>query len=240
MSRTRLDPRTSILAIVLLILATLTGTHPLSFLGLGLLFLFVFVRTQTPWRIYLRNLALLSWFLLFTFFAYAWGDGTTGSGQNALDGLYAIGQLSLVVGWVTILANYLSPLVLVNGLERLLQPLRMFSLPVAKMSIVTMLSLRFIPILVEESQQLHQTYLARGIEIHAGNVRTRLRNYVLLCGPLLNSLFRRVEHLALAMESRAFHVETERTSSYVFRMTRVDYLLLAGTILLLLVIFFHG
>lgn len=164
----------------------------------------------------------------------------TGSREHVLAGLYAIGRLSIVVGWVTILGTCLSALVLVSALERLLQPLRMFSLPINRMSIVTMLSLRFLPIFVEESQHLLQAYLARGIEIHHGNLRTRLRNYVLLCGPLLTSLLRRVEHLALAMESRGFHIETERTLHYAFHITWVDYLFLAGTVLVLLLAGFYG
>ena len=236
--RTRLDPRTVILSIVLLILATFQVTHPLSLLGFSLLLLFILAFTRTPLRVYVRNLALLSWFLLFTFFAYTWEGGVASSWKNVFAGIHAIGQLSIVVGWVTILGNYASPLVLVSGLERLLRPLRMLSLPVSRMSVVTMLSLRFLPVLFEESQHLLQAYIARGIEIHHGNIRTRLQNYVLLCGPLFNNLLRRVEHLTLAIESRAFHVEGERTSRYVFRMSWADYLLLTGNVFLLAVSFY--
>lgn len=235
----RLDPRTAFLATIMLILATFQSNQYFTLLMISLLFLLVLFSTGTPLRIYVRNLSLLTWLLAFTFFAYIWGEGSSDLHDNLDAGLQAIGQISIVVGWATILGNSVSPLALVNGLERLLRPLTLSRLPVSRFSIVAMLTLRFIPVLLQESQHLLDAYIARGIEIQRGSVITRLKNYVLLCGPLFSSLLRRVEHVALAMESRAFYADAERTSFYELRMTWFDYLTLIVSFSVLVFIMVH-
>jgi energy-coupling factor transporter transmembrane protein EcfT len=105
---------------------------------------------------------------------------------------------------------------------------------VQKFSIVAMLSIRFIPILLEERQHLVRAYVARGMDMNERNLLVRLKNYVFLCVPLFNSLLRRTEHLTLAMESRAFRVQADRTSLHEFRMKFPDYLVLGGSILIVL------
>lgn len=226
MLRMPLDPRTAFLATIMFIGATFRASQGMSLLLISLLLLCVLFITETPLRLYARNLLLLAWLLVFTFFAYVWGEGASDIRENVVAGLQAIGQLSIVVGWATILGNSVSPLALVNGLERLLRLSGRLRLPVSRLSIVAMLSLRFIPILIQESQHLRDAYAARGLEIQRGSLITRLKNAVLLCGPLFSSLLRRVEHIASAMESRAFHAEAERTSYCELRMTWGDYLTL--------------
>jgi energy-coupling factor transport system permease protein len=96
-----------------------------------------------------------------------------------------------------------------------------------------MLSIRFIPILHEEKQHLMHTYIARGMDINSKNIPARLKHYVLLCVPLFNSMLRRVDHLALAMDSRAFRAQADRTSLHEFHMQFVDYLVIGVSMTLL-------
>ena len=120
-----------------------------------------------------------------------------------------------------------------NGLERLLRPLQWLGFPVQKLSIVAMLSIRFIPILLEEGQHLVHAYIARGLDLTNGNIAARLKNSVFFCGPLFSSMIRRVEHLTLAMENRAFQAGAERSSLYEFHMKFADYSILCLSFLIL-------
>lgn len=198
----------------------------------GILGIASFITKIPLWK-YFRNLILLSWLLVLTFFVHVWGnqpggyDGTLTLTQNGfMEGGLALGQLVVVVGWVTILGTSSSPLELVSGLERLLHPLQRIGLPVQKFSIIVLLSMRFIPILLEEGQHLVHAYVVRGIELNRGNIITRLKNSVLLCVPLFHNMIRRVEHLTLAMENRAFQVGITRSSLYELHMRSLDYLIL--------------
>ena len=233
----------------MLIMATFLTEHVLYLIGIaGFCTILLFV-TKTPLRVYLRNILFLSWLLIFTFLTTLWGNtpleqsGTllqefsigrlTLTYSRFFDGLFTIGQLIVVVGWVTILGSSSSPLELVNGIERLLRPLQLLGIPIQKLSLVTMLSLRFIPILFEEGQHLVHAYIARGIDLNSGNIAVRLKNFVLLCAPLFSNMIRRVEHLTLAMESRAFQVGAERSSLYPLRMKYPDYFILCVSFLIL-------
>jgi energy-coupling factor transport system permease protein len=206
-----------------------------------------FLVSKTSCRVYLRNVFLLSWLLLFTFIANLWGNSPAGQNMtlehgvvltsaSLFSGILAVGKLSIVAGWVTILATTASPLELINGLEKLLHPLKIAGLSVSKFSIIAMLSLRFIPILFEEGHYLIHAYIARGIDLSQGNLLVRLKNYMLLCGPLFSSMLRRVDHLALAMESRAFRAGAERTSLHELRMKSADYVILCTSLLLFILI----
>ena len=244
-----LDPRTKFLATVGLIAATFLTEDYVYFSGIVVLLLITFLISKTSPRVFLRNVLLLSWLLTFTFFIHVWENVTFTSQERFAQGfsiggiflpyeglivsLLAVSQLLTVVGWVTILGSSTSPLEIVHGLERLLRPLCVFGIPVQKISIVTMLSIRFIPILLEEKHHLMHTYIARGMDLSSKNITARLKHYVLLCVPLFNSMLRRVDHLALAMESRAFQAQADRTSLHELHLQFVDYLVLGGSMALL-------
>lgn len=245
----KLDPRTKFLAMVGLIATTFLMKNFVYFTGIIVLLFIALLISKTPPRVFIRNVLLLSWLLVFTFFLRLWGEMTViyqeGFAQGfsvgnmfipyegLLKSLLAVSQLMTVVGWVTILGCSTSPLEIVHSLERLLRPLRVLGIPVQKFSIVTMLSIRFIPILFEEKEHLVRAYIARGMDVNSKNILARLKHYVLLCVPLFNSMLRRVDHLAIAMESRAFQAQADRTSLYEFRMKFMDYLVLVGIMTLL-------
>ncbi|MBN1552980.1 energy-coupling factor transporter transmembrane protein EcfT [bacterium] len=236
---------------VIFIVTTFLTDQGVQFIGITCVFGLTLILSKTSLRIYLRNITLISWLLLFTFLAHLWGKpllshaelpqgfsirGIFVSYDNVFGGLLAVGQLIVVVGWVTILGATASPLELVNAFESLLRPGKRFGLPVHTFSIIALLSIRFIPILFEEGQCLLHAYIARGLDLHRGTIWVRLKNYVLLCVPLLSTMLRRVEHLTVALESRFFHPGVERTSLEAFHMRRIDYFVLTGSLLLLVLV----
>ena len=244
-----LDPRTKFLATVGLIAATLLTEHFTYLAGIAVLLMVVLLVSKTPLRALIRNVLLLSWLLVFTFLTHFWGTGPlfqpermirgfsvgglTMTHEGFVEGVFAVSQLIIVVGWGTILGYATSPLEMVMGLEQLLRPLRVLGIPVQKFSMMIMLSLRFIPMLFAERQHLVRAYRARGLDLSRGNMFVRLKNYALLCVPLFTSMLRRVEHLTLAMESRAFCPQAERTALHELRMTFTDYLVLGGSLIIL-------
>jgi energy-coupling factor transport system permease protein len=74
------------------------------------------------------------------------------------------------------------------------------------------------------------------MDMNSKNIPIRLKHYVLLCVPLFNSMLRRADHLTLAMESRAFQAQADRSSLRELRMKFVDYLVLGGSMVILLFI----
>ncbi len=230
------DPRAKFCVVILAVAATCV-VHTLW--GLGILagvMLLIASETTTPFRRIVRNIALMSWLLIMTGGLRFWGIVSAARAPvghavivaGVMQGIVAVAQLAIVVGWVSVFNASSSPLEIVTGLEQLLKPCRRIGLPVSNISTVAMMTLRFLPIFIDEAQQLRQTLTARGIDWHTETWFERAKQLVFLCVPLFNSLLRRVESLTLAMENRDFAVGAARTSLYARQLSIRDYVLLSG------------
>lgn len=85
-------------------------------------------------------------------------------------------------------------------------------------------ALRFVPVLENEAMVIHEAQAVRGVREVSGKLETAKR-YVM---PLLLSGIRRAEHMAIAMDSRAFGAYPIRTFVHGFRWTRTGLILVAG------------
>lgn len=104
-----------------------------------------------------------------------------------------------------------TPNSLTDGLESLLKPLEKIKVPVHEVAMMMSIALRFIPILLEETDKIMKAQLARGADLDSGSVFRRVKAMVPILVPLFISAFRRANDLALAMESRCYHGGEGRT-----------------------------
>ena len=73
------------------------------------------------------------------------------------------------------------------------------------------ISLRFIPILLEETDKIMKAQTARGADFESGNIIRRAKAMIPIMVPLFISAFRRAEELAMAMEARCYRGGVGRT-----------------------------
>lgn len=73
------------------------------------------------------------------------------------------------------------------------------------------IALRFIPILLEETDKIMKAQIARGADLESGNLIQRAKNMVPILVPLFVSAFRRANDLAMAMEARCYRGGDGRT-----------------------------
>ena len=73
------------------------------------------------------------------------------------------------------------------------------------------IALRFIPILIEETDKIMKAQMARGADFEHGNLIQKAKNMVPLLVPLFVSAFRRANDLAMAMEARCYRGGEGRT-----------------------------
>jgi len=100
-----------------------------------------------------------------------------------------------------------------------------------KSVLVTSLSTRFIPCLIEDVERISDVHRARGLELDAGNWFKKLKSRALITIPLLANSLDRAVQVAEAMESRAFGTGQRRTSYKEIKMTRMDAVTLVFGIL---------
>jgi energy-coupling factor transport system permease protein len=90
------------------------------------------------------------------------------------------------------------------ALEALMKPLRWFGLPVTEIALTVTLSLRFIPLVLEEVQNLVRSVQTRAINWQKLGVRGSAQVWLAVVERLLENLLLRAEQIAAAMEVRGF------------------------------------
>ena len=113
---------------------------------------------------------------------------------------------------------------LTDGLEKSLRPLNKIHVPVHEIAMMMSIALRFIPILLEETDKIMKAQIARGADFESGNLIRKVKNMVPLLVPLFISAFRRANDLAMAMEARCYHGGDHRTQMKPLRYKKRDYI----------------
>ncbi|MEY2832250.1 MAG: hypothetical protein RLZZ574_1508 [Cyanobacteriota bacterium] len=90
------------------------------------------------------------------------------------------------------------------GLEDLMSPLRRLNLPVAEITLTLTLSLRFIPLVLEEVQNLVRSIRTRAIDWKKLGLRRSSQLWLIVSEKLLENLLLRAEQIAAAMDVRGF------------------------------------
>lgn len=139
-----------------------------------------------------------------------------------LAGFMALRLIYLVIG-STVMTLTTTPNQLTDGMERSLGFLNKFKVPVHEISMMMSIALRFIPILVEETDKIMKAQMARGADFESGNLIQKAKNMVPLLVPLFISAFRRATDLAMAMEARCYHGGDGRTKMKPLKYERRDY-----------------
>jgi energy-coupling factor transport system permease protein len=93
------------------------------------------------------------------------------------------------------------------------------------------IALRFIPILLEETDKIMKAQMARGADFESGGLIKKAKSLVPLLVPLFISAFRRADDLALAMEARCYRGGEGRTKMKQLKYGKQDviaYILLVS------------
>ena len=139
-----------------------------------------------------------------------------------LAGKMAIRLVFLVLG-ASLMTLTTTPNKLTDALERLLGPLKVFHVPVHEIAMMMSIAMRFIPILMEETDRIMKAQMARGADFESGGLIQKVKAMVPLLVPLFVSAFRRANDLALAMEARCYHGGEGRTQMKPLRYEGRDY-----------------
>jgi energy-coupling factor transport system permease protein len=140
--------------------------------------------------------------------------------------LIFFGLISALLGVTT------SALQLADGLEGLLLPLAKFRVPVRGLALMFSVSLRFVPLILDEADMLIKAMRARGIDPFEGSIAERARKIVGILVPLLRNTLLRAEALAEAMAARCYDPDRPRTRLYQPRFTWRDGIALASLAIL--------
>lgn len=119
------------------------------------------------------------------------------------------------------------------AIDNLMQPLKRFKIPVTEITLTLTLSLRFIPLVLEEIQNLVRSVMTRAINWKKLGLKGAVKVWMLVAERLLENLLLRAEQMANAMMVRGFTSPNEhRVQWHSFKLTRWDWLAVALVIVL--------
>jgi len=137
---------------------------------------------------------------------------------------------------VRLLTATTSPVTMMDGLEHLLKPLRKLGLAVHELVMIMTISLRFIPLFIEEAQRIRNAQLCRGADFRVGSPSHRIQLIFAWLLPLLRVSMQRALDLSQAMEARAYRGGEGRTRLKVLQLRTHDYLFMLSMIGFFLII----
>lgn len=241
----RLDPRTKIIGTLAYIISLFLFRQYTGFF-VAVLFLGLIIHfSQVPMRFILRGLRPVLFMLLFTaMLNLFWTPGTPlitlGFLQITAEGIrrtvFLAVRLVLLILGSSMMTLTTTPNQLTDAMENLLAPLHRLHMPVHEVAMMMSIALRFIPILIEETNKIMKAQMARGADFEDGNLFRRLKSMIPILVPLFASSIRRANDLANAMDARCYHGGGGRTKMKPLRYQMGDiqaYLLIGGYVALM-------
>lgn len=227
----RLDPRTKLAGTLIYIIALFVAKGSLCYL-LAAGFLFLVIRlSKVPVSFIVRGLKPILFILAFSAaFNLFLVDGTpilriwklTITVEGVLQAVYMALRLVFLIMGSSLMTFTTTPNQLTDGLESGLGWMNKIHVPVHEIAMMMSIALRFIPILVDETDKITKAQTARGADFESGNLIRRVKSMIPLLVPLFISAFRRASDLAMAMEARCYQGGEGRTKMKPLRYTKVD------------------
>ncbi|MGN0308540.1 MAG: energy-coupling factor transporter transmembrane component T family protein [Lachnospiraceae bacterium] len=229
----RLDPRVKLVATICYILSLFLVDSVWGYLVAGL-FLAVMIRlSHVPFKFMIRGMKAILFLLLLTVVFNLFltpGEPVislwklTMTKEGIKTAVMMAVRLSLLIIGSSLMTLTTTPNNLTDGMERLLRPLRRLHVPVHEIAMMMSIALRFIPILLEETDKIMKAQIARGADFESGNLLKKAKALVPLLVPLFISAFRRANDLAMAMEARCYRGGDNRTKMKPLVYKRADRL----------------
>ena len=228
----RLDPRTKLVGTMVFIISLFLFRTFGAYL-VATVFLAVVIKiSKVPFKFIVKGLKSILILLLITMvFNLFLTPGTPVfriwklviTREGILQALFmAIRLVYLIIG-STVMTLTTTPNNLTDGMEKGLSPLKKLHVPVHEVAMMMSIALRFIPILMEETDKIMKAQMARGADFESGGLIKKAKSMVPRLVPLFISAFRRANDLAMAMEARGYRGGDGRTKMKPLIYKRRDY-----------------
>ena len=149
-----------------------------------------------------------------------------------IQGAFIFLRIVLMIGITSLLTFSTMSTDINNGLQSLLSPLAKIKVPVGSISMVFSLTLRFIPLLFDETNKIIRAQASRGVDFSEGSLKEKVTQIVSLLIPMFVISFSKAEDLANAMETRGYIVGAKRSRYDELKLKYFDYIAVVFTILL--------
>ena len=228
----RMDPRIKIVLSLLFMVSAILSNTWMEFLTLSVFTIIMVTASKIPFKTVARSTKPIIPLILFAAVVNAFAVTGTPIFQiwifaPTYEGLYLAGALTariflIIVGGSSLLIFTTTPIVLTDGIERLLGPLKKLRVPVHEIAMMMTIALRFIPTLIDEADKIMKAQASRGADFNEGKLMDRVKSFIPIIVPLFVSAFRRADELANAMEARCYRGDEGRTKLRQLKISKID------------------
>lgn len=228
----RLDPRVKLIATFAYIISLFVVHSWTGYLIAAVAVTIVIAASHVPFGYIMRGMKAVMMILMITVIfnlfltegrplIHFWKLTITYEGVDFASKM-AVRLIFLIIG-SSLMTLTTTPNQLTDALEDVLGPLKKIHVPVHEISMMMSIALRFIPILMEETDKIMKAQMARGADFESKNLMKKIQSLVPLLVPLFISAFRRANDLAMAMEARCYRGGDGRTKMKPLVYCRRDY-----------------
>lgn len=227
----RLDPRVKLITTIAYIISLFVFRNFTGYLAAAVFLTVIIKMSKVPFKYIVKGMKAILFLLLITVvfnlfltpgepLITFWIFKITVEGISTA--VFMAVRLTFLIIGSSIMTLTTTPNHLTDGMEKLMKPLKAIKVPVHEVAMMMSIALRFIPILLEETDKIMKAQIARGADFESGNLVKRSKSLVPLLVPLFISAFRRANDLAMAMEARCYRGGDNRTKMKPLKYHRRD------------------
>lgn len=228
----KLDPRVKLATTILYIISLFVFNGVGGYLVAALFLTIVIKLSNVPFKFIVKGMKTIVFLLMITVIFNLFltpGDVLISfwkisiTKQGVQTAVFMAFRLSFLIIGSSLMTLTTTPNQLTDAMEKMMSPLKKIKVPVHEIAMMMSIALRFIPILMEETDKIMKAQIARGADFESGNIIKKAKSMVPLLVPLFISAFRRANDLAMAMEARCYRGGDNRTKMKPLHYEKRDY-----------------
>ena len=201
-----LDPRSKFIAVTAALFLVFRSRSLPEFAVCAFAFVACASLSRLNFRVFLRTLWNVRFLILLTGVIHIF----QGNFKNAL--LVSL-RISMLISFASLLTLTTSPMSVADAFSKFAPQ---------EISVMIMMSLRFIPLLSDEAAKVKKAQLARGARFDDGNIFKRAKAFFPILIPLFVIAFKRADELSVAMEARGYVVGAKRSRLHPLEWKKID------------------
>ena len=181
----RLDPRVKLVGTFVYLISLFVVDSFVGYIAAALFLAAMIMLSNVPFRYIVRGMKTIVFLLLIT---VVFNLFLTPGEVIWHAGIFKITREGLT--FAIKMAVSTTPTQLTDALESLLRPLKKVHVPVHEIAMMMSIALRFIPILMEETDKIMKAQIARGADFESKNIVKKIKSMVPLLVPLFIRCYR--------------------------------------------------
>lgn len=227
-----LDPRVKLMGTLVFIISLFLGKSVWMYLAVTAFLAVIIKLSNVPLKFIVKGLKAVLILIIFSAaFNLFLTDGEVVvrlwklkiTKEGIYQAVFMVIRLMYLIMGSSLMTLTTTPNNLTDGLEKSLGFLKVIKVPVHEIAMMMSIALRFIPILIEETDKIMKAQMARGADFESGNLVQKAQAMIPLLVPLFISAFRRATDLAMAMEARCYRGGEGRTKMKPLQYSQRDH-----------------